>query len=67
MTEPGNPQSVEERLVRLEEDAAFAQRAADELSAEIRLLNDRLREISRRVDGLESRLRAAAEGPDTPE
>lgn len=59
----------DERLMALEEHAAFAERTVEHLSGEIAELNKRMHGLSTRVQSLEDRLRKllepAAESPES--
>lgn len=49
------------RVDKLEEACAYAERGLEELSQEVKLLNDRVREGTKRIEGLERRIEALAE------
>lgn len=55
---PGNSQDHPDpqRLIRIEEQAAFVERAVEQLSEEIAQLNRRVLALTRRLDGLDHRL-----------
>jgi len=48
--------SLEQRLIRIEEQAAFMERAAEQLSSETAEVNSRLQALTRRIEALEHRL-----------
>lgn len=49
------------RVDKLEEASAYAERGIEELSQEVRLLNDRVREGIKRIEALERRIDALVE------
>jgi chromosome segregation ATPase len=69
MADNNDPQlaRLAERLTRLEEAVGFAEHAGEQLSEEIRLLGGRLRDLTRRLDAMESRLGVVAERVDQVE
>jgi uncharacterized coiled-coil protein SlyX len=56
--EPSAPEAVSRRLARLEESQAFAERAAEQLSAEMAEINRRLGEVAARLARLEGKVHA---------
>jgi prefoldin subunit 5 len=74
MTTNPDPSHLSGRVDRLEEAATFADRQAEQLSAEIALLQRRLLELQTRLQGIEARLgsvgdaieRLSPPGGDTP-
>ena len=56
-----------ERVQRLEEQQAFADRAADQLSLEVYELNRRMHKLGKRMDALESRFDDLLNALDQPE
>lgn len=67
MSEPSHAQSDGARLARLEESAAFNERAIEQLSAEIADMNRRVAALTKRLAALEERLgkmEAGDEGSD---
>ena len=60
----GGPDEVRERLMRLEEAQAFAERALEELGGEVRALGERLAELRAAVRRLEGQVERLAAPPD---
>lgn len=62
------PDSLDQRIQRLEESLGFAQHEGEQLAAEVLALGKRVLELSRRVDALERQQRAseaaAAKSPE---
>ncbi len=58
---PAPDPEIDQRLVRLEEAAAFTDHTVEQLSAEITELNRRLRELAHRTEHLERRLSGVVE------
>lgn len=59
MAPPDHPEllgRLEARVTGLEEHAAFSERTVEELAAEVRLLNERVRELGRKLAAAEERL-----------
>ncbi len=54
----------EERITRLEEAQAFADRTVETLDAEVRALGDKVDQMRRALIKLEARLEALEEGDD---
>ncbi|HVZ93862.1 MAG TPA: SlyX family protein [Phycisphaerales bacterium] len=55
-------QDPEARLTKLEESQAFGERAAEELSEQIREMHRRIDLLVKRLAAMEERVRRAAEG-----
>ncbi|MEM1331246.1 MAG: SlyX family protein [Planctomycetota bacterium] len=56
----------DDRLRRVEEQQAFADRASEELSGEVYELMRRLERLGKRMDGLESRIDSLIEALEEP-
>ncbi|MFN7020299.1 MAG: SlyX family protein [Phycisphaerales bacterium] len=59
MPPPDHPEllgRLEARVTGLEEHAAFSERAVEELAAEVRLLNERVRDLGRKLAAAEARI-----------
>lgn len=59
-----NAGDVGPRLDRIEEHAAFTERTVEQLGEEIAEINRRVRELLKRLEGLESRLGRVADAVD---
>jgi uncharacterized coiled-coil protein SlyX len=64
--QPGADGAGEARLARLEESIGFAEHALGQLSDEVRLLNQRLRDLGKKINSLEARLAAERQPKDVP-
>lgn len=60
----GKPGHVDERLVRLEEDQAYAGHTVEQINGEVAELNRRLGMLLQRIERIERRFEALAEEED---
>ena len=49
-------EEIRSRVEKVEEHCAFTERTVEQLSEEVKLLNERVRQVMKRMDGLERRL-----------
>ena len=57
---------ADQQLRRLEEHAAFSERAIDQLSAEMAEINRRLLTLTNRLERMEHRIEKIAQAPESP-
>jgi len=58
---PNPADTVDSRLTRLEEHAGYSERTVEELSLEVRLLNQRMHDLAKRLDAIDGKLGGVTE------
>lgn len=56
--------NIRSRVEKVEEHCAFAERTVEQLSEEVKLLNERVRQAMKKIEALERRLESVMESPN---